>query len=242
MESHEYQTMARHERTYWWYRAQRGMILDEIVRLAGSPSGRSLDVGCGTGFFARELASRTGHDAWGIDVTRTWEDSTDAQLHVASANALPFVDETFSLVTSVDVICCAEVDPVLAVREMSRVLNRDGHLVLAVPAYQWMRSVHDEAVHCVRRFNRDAIAAIVRQTGLSLIRSTYLFPSLFPIMAAVRLGRRILDRSTTPTSDIRPIPRPLNEALFQVCELERVLLARVGFPFGSTLLTVARKP
>lgn len=242
MEAREYETMARCERTHWWYRAQRAMVLDELKRL-GLPSGAScLDVGCGTGVFADEVSSELGVSVTGVDVEPTWGDASREDRRTANANDLPFEDRSFDLVYSVDVICCEEVDPQRACLEMSRVLKPDGYLLLAVPAYQWMLSVHDEAVHCIRRFDRKSLHALVVETGLVPIRSTHLFPSFFPLIAAFRLARRALHSSPTPTSDVRILPRPINDALYGWCQIERTLLRHMAFPFGTTHVTIARKP
>ncbi len=242
MEAHEYDTMARCERTYWWYRAQRGMVLDELSRIDLPDGATGLDIGCGTGVFVGEVASRLRIGVSGVDVQASWKESSELDLRRASANDLPFDDRSFDLAYSVDVLCCREVDPRRSCREMARVLKPGGFALIAVPAYQWMLSVHDEAVHCVRRFDKKSASSLMTEAGLVVTRSTHLFPSFFPLIAAFRLARRAIHPSTAPTSDIRPLPHPINEALFGWCQLERRLLRHFGFPFGTTQLTIARKP
>ncbi len=50
-------------------------------------------------------------------------------------------------------------------RLVARVLRRGGSVVLMAPAYDWMRSTHDEAVHDVRRSTRGTIRSLMTNVG-----------------------------------------------------------------------------
>lgn len=249
MERHEYETMARFEATNWWYRGQRSIVLDQLSVLPHGSSGLILDAGCGSGRLSDLVQRTVGGRLFGVDnsphAAAIWRrHPVGRNRHcLASIDHLPFANETFSLVYSVDVVCCREVDPVAAMSEFRRVLAPGGHLVLVVPAYDWMRSEHDAAVHCVRRFNRRGLRRLLEQAGLSASRLTHLFPSFFPAIAAVRLlRRRTRGRADGgPRSDVRPVPRPLNTLLFGLTQIERRLLRCCDVPFGSSILAVAAK-
>lgn len=98
-----------------------------------------LDVGCGDGLVAKVLLSKrkTTFD-WGIDISeREVQKAKKLKVYknckVADVYSLPFGDETFSTVFSNSVI---EHIPNLdrALSEMSRVLKRNGQLVITVPS------------------------------------------------------------------------------------------------------------
>lgn len=245
MESREYATMAAFETAFWWYRGQRSMILDVLASLPRPSDGPVLDAGCGTGRLAVQTRERLGATVVGIDrapeASTFWAEGGLACGSLASVNALPFDDATFSIVYSVDVLCCAEVDAEAACAEFARVLRPGGHLVLVVPAYQWLLSEHDCAVHATRRFDRRMLRTLLVSAGLVVRRVTNLFPSLFPAIATVRLLRRRSDYNGHARSDLRPIPSTLNRLLYGVTQIERGLLRHVDFPFGTTLLAVAAK-
>ena len=52
-----------------WTDHMRGLTLDMLDRLAPRPGEEAIDLGCGTGFIAEELARRTGRLAIGVDAS-----------------------------------------------------------------------------------------------------------------------------------------------------------------------------
>jgi SAM-dependent methyltransferase len=108
---------------------------DQFLPLVPPPGRRTLDVGCGEGRLTRHLAS-LGHRVAGVDVSPTLiaaarELAPEMELHLASANALPFDDDAFDL--AVSFMCLHDVDDLGgAIRETSRVLAPGGTLCLAV--------------------------------------------------------------------------------------------------------------
>jgi SAM-dependent methyltransferase len=108
---------------------------DLFLELVPPPSGRTLDLGCGEGRLARDLAAR-GHDVVGVDRSPTMvaaarEAAPELELHVADAAALPFGDEAFGLVVAFMSLQDAD-DLGGAVREAARVLRVGGRLCIAI--------------------------------------------------------------------------------------------------------------
>ncbi len=109
-----------------------------ILELAGGVVGRTvLDVGCGDGDFAVELARRgasvTAIDASpemiGAAMRRAAQQSVAVTLGVATAQQLPFAAEQFDLVTAITILCFVD-DPSSVFREIARVLRPGGRLVI----------------------------------------------------------------------------------------------------------------
>src|SRR5690606_4399149 len=116
----------------------------------------------------------------------------------------------------------------LALAELHRVLRPGGVLVASVPAYQWAWSDHDVANGHYRRYTRDRIVGAVAAAGFTLDRATYAFASVFPMFAAERLVRRVLDRGgQTHAVDIVGVPRipwPLHHTLMGLCRIDERLI------------------
>jgi 2-polyprenyl-3-methyl-5-hydroxy-6-metoxy-1,4-benzoquinol methylase len=87
-----------------------------------------LDIGCGNGLLARDIAARVGaKSVRGVDVKVREE--TAIPVEGFDGKELPFADASFDLVTIADVLHHAE-DPEVLVREAIRVLSPDGKLVI----------------------------------------------------------------------------------------------------------------
>jgi len=247
VEAVEYEKLAQYERWYWWYRAQREWVLDILRRIDLPIGARVLDAGCGTGQTIEQIARTISIRGFGLDYSahaaRHWPHADHIHRYRASVNELPHPDNTFDAVLSVDVLQADEVRPRDALCELSRVIAPGGWLVLMVPAFDWMRSRHDQAVHCVRRFNKQQLGALTEGSGLRIEKLAYLFELFFPAIAAVRLLTRHRGAANghAPRSDLAPLPDWLNRFLLALARAERRVLHGAGGHFGSTLLMIAGK-
>jgi SAM-dependent methyltransferase len=114
---------------YWHYREA---FFDAIVP---APGRRTLEVGCGEGRVARDLAAR-GHRVVGVDTSPTLvAHAADADSHgrylVADAAALPFKDGSFDVVVAYNSLMDVD-DMPAAVAEAARVLQPGRPLCVCV--------------------------------------------------------------------------------------------------------------
>jgi SAM-dependent methyltransferase len=113
---------------YWYYR-------DEFFALVPPPGRVTLEVGCGEGRVARDLAAR-GHRVIGVDVTRAlarlaFEAGGGPTYLLADGAALPLQAATFDLVVAYNSLM--DVDDMPAViDEISRVLVPGGRLCACI--------------------------------------------------------------------------------------------------------------
>lgn len=106
-----------------------------FFELVPPPGRRTLDLGCGEGRVARDLAAR-GHSVVGIDASPTLvglarEADPDGEYLVGDAAALPFEDASFDLVIAYNVLMDVD-DMAGAVGEAARVLEPGGRLCLSI--------------------------------------------------------------------------------------------------------------
>lgn len=236
----------------WYFHALHGHIeraLDAalaISRGAAPLSGlQVLDAGCGTGGLIRRLGGLrhpdwrwTGVDLEALACELARDRTSGVEIHQASVTALPFGEATFDAIVSADVLYHVD-DDAAALKELFRVLRPGGVVAINVPAYRWLWSYHDEAVHSRRRYGRRELLAKVGRAGFVNARSTHWNALPLPLVVA----RRKLFSAPIEDSDVSLLPAPI-EAMFRgAVALERAWLETFGtLPFGSSIFVVAQKP
>lgn len=113
---------------YWHYR-------DAFFALVPAAPSATLEVGCGEGRVARDLAAR-GHRVTAVDAAPTLLAAAEAadpggRYLLADAADLPFADASFDLVVAYNSLMDVQ-DMPAAVREAARVLRSHGHLCACV--------------------------------------------------------------------------------------------------------------
>lgn len=235
------------EREHWWFRGRRAVYL-ELLRgaLAERRPRRVLDVGAGVGGFLPELAA-LGQRVHFTECDRAALGAASARgvAHGvrASAEALPFRNESYDLVCLFDVIEHV-VDDARALEEVARVLRPGGLAVLSVPAHPWLFSRNDRVAGHERRYTRAGLRSLISGAELQLVRCTYTNALLFPLIAPVVLGSKLLE-PLVPDSEhtnlsVR-LPRALDELCFRAFRAELQVSRRWDLPLGHSLLAIARR-
>ncbi len=243
MERREYDKLNTLEDGMWWFQGNHANLLTAFRgRAEDAPLGTILDAGCGTGGLLTRLARDLPQwPSIGLDVDGGACAAAQMKSHrpvcAGSANALPFADGSLAAIFSADVLCHRNVDERLALGDFHRCLTADGLLVINLPAYQWLLSAHDHAVHNVRRYTRRRIRALLHGAGFSRIRMTYWNTILFPLMMLRRLAG-----AKHGASDVMPFPAPIERAFRSIMRFENMLLGHgVRLPFGGSILATAIK-
>ena len=237
---------ARAEATHFWFRGFRTYVAPAIHDIAaGRRDLRIIDCGCGTGYNLTRLLQPHGR-AFAFDLIPDAIHRARASgrpLVRADMEHIPFRSGTFDLATSFDVVQSVP-DDRKALREMARVLKPGGYVVLNVTAMALLRGDHSDVWGELRRYTPRSAARLIDDAGLQVVRTTYLFGSLVPLMLAVRRVQLMLRPFREPRgdTDLTVPPAPLNAILTGLVRAEAALARRVDVPFGSSLLVVARKP
>jgi len=239
MERAVYDWMSVAEENLWWYRANHANMLLALLRNPIPPDTPVLDAGSGTGGLLRKLAAAyPDRLLFGIDADEAAAQiariKSPARLVVGNVNELPFEDECFGVICSVDVLCHELANPSASLNEAMRCLVPGGVIMLNLPAYQWLYSAHDRGAHTTRRFTLKSARSMLEEAGFAQVDATYWNTFLFPLMV---LQRKFASKETTD------FPAFLNVLFTMVTQAEHWLL-RLGlrYPFGGSVLIVGRKP
>ena len=244
MHRDEYRKLAEVEDQMWYFLSLHRHIARGLRSALGAkPGARVLDAGCGTGGLISRLSTQNPSWHWtGIDLSplacESARNRCTGEIVEGSVEALPFADETFDGLSSADVLYHVS-DDRRALNEFFRVLKPGGVVVLNVPAYRWLWSYHDEAVHSQRRYARRELRVKLRETGFVQVKTTFWNTLLFPLIVI----RRKCFPAPKSGSDVK-LGSPLAEKIFNaLMKAEHAWLRSVGnLPFGSSIYAVARKP
>jgi SAM-dependent methyltransferase len=245
MSATEIETMRSVEDELWWYRALREHVLNSI---APAPHAfELLDAGCGSGGMLARVRKRfpdarlTGLDWSERALELTAGRDLRATLVRGSTDELPFRDDAFDLVLSLDVIIVHGVDAAAAAREIHRVLKPGGQLIINVPAFGFLRGSHDIAVSIARRYTRAELAALLTDADFTIRNISYWNMALMPAVAVVRWLSRRTATQPQVRSDLAPVWSPMNALLSGLTRAELAASRRLPLPFGTSVYAVAQK-
>lgn len=261
MNAAEYELMASVEQTHWWYVGLRNTF-DRILRRIDQKSllsgGRILDVGCGTGQNLRWLQDTfqpkylEGFDLSPRAVEISQSVVPEAILYAADLCqpqqfTLGPKGDLLDLIVCSDVLYATEIEPAIAaLKTLCGRLRSGGLFLLHLPAFNWLYSNHDVAVHTKHRFRKPEVIGLLKQLGLKIELISYRMFLMFPLVVLARLPslmpgtRKSADKTT---SDLQQPPVILNHMLYNVVALEnRMLSCGIRFPWGSSLIAVGSKP
>jgi SAM-dependent methyltransferase len=234
---------AQIDETHWWFQGRRRVVASvlrgELALVAGQDL-RIFDIGCGTGEMLdmlREFGSVEAIDS-SADAVQHCKNRFGERLDVhvgVVPRDLPRAGSA-DVVTAFDVIEHID-DDREALSYLHRVLRPGGTLVVTVPAFAFLWGPHDLISHHYRRYNAPQLRRRLVEAGFTVERLTYFNTLLFPVVAALRLLRRLVGEAS-PRSDFRELPASLNRVLLALFSLEAALVTRFSLPVGVSLLAV----
>jgi len=238
---------------HWWF-ASRTRALNAVMErcLPKTPGVRLLDIGCGAGNMIHHLSHYGQVKGLEIDerpVRVARQRGYDVEQFDAT-QPMPFEDNSFDVVTALDVIEHNE-DDLAILSDSCRVLKPGGHIVITVPALMWLWSHNDDLNAHVRRYTAAELRRKLAQTGFQVRRISYNNFFIFPLAAALILLRRSAGAKPDLAShhldqeeyqvEMEPASPPVNAFLTLVGQVEAGLIRYVDLPIGTSLLAVGQK-
>ncbi|MDX8410811.1 MAG: class I SAM-dependent methyltransferase [Mariprofundaceae bacterium] len=241
MEPIVYSRMAAVEDNHWWFSARRSIVNSVLSRLPLPSTPDILEVGCGSGGNLAMLAEYG--QVYAVEPEPAALALAEKKKLVAIKsgmlpNDIPFDGKQFDLIVLFDVLEHVDEDQ-KALQTLRERLKPGGWLVLTVPAFGWLWSQHDVVHHHHRRYAKQALVELVRNTGLSIYKASHFNFWLFPLIALVRLIQKGSRHQSD--GDGLSLPAPwLNHLLYSLFASERHLMRLVALPFGVSLILCAQ--
>ncbi len=243
MNADEYANMEQMEGSHWYYAGKRDFARGWLLR-AGPPRPDSLllDCGAGTGRFAQEMQAHCrvmvldDHEE-SLRILRT-RFRADQILSLAG-DRVPLPDGSLDFVTALDVLEHTPDDRAV-VAGFHRLLRPGGVALVTVPAGMALWSDWDVALHHFRRYSRPQLKALFPPGEWELLHVNYTNVAVYPAVWLVRKWRKWFPRATEGARTEDKLPSPGLNALLRWLFV-RPAFWRVPFPFGVSLLLVARR-
>lgn len=236
MDDKVYDNMYQHEEDFWWHKGMRSISQALFGRyIYPSMSNNILDAGCGTGGMF-SLLEKYGQ-VFGVDISSKAiaYAKKRGQAHEASVMSLPFPDGYFDAIVSNDVLYHRDTDIIKALTEYRRTMKAGGFLFIREPAYDWLRGNIDEATWTSHRFTKKELFEILTRQGFLVLKTSYVNFLLFPLALMVRFLKINSNDYEFKTNIV------LNTLFSFLLKVEAKLLPFCSFPFGLSIVCVAKK-
>jgi len=238
----QYGNIFEHQDSYWWYKGMAAINTALLKKyLPKNKKLKILDAGCGSGAALLYL-SKFG-EVIGVDVSDEALKFAQKRGKVKKGNisSLPFKDASFDVIACLDVLYHAWVkDDKQALLEIKRVLKPGGIFLLREPAYDWFRSSEDVVDFTKHRFTKKELEGEL--SGLfKVLKITYANFFLFPLAFVKRIPQVIGFQKKQNKSDFFGIHPLLNKILFTFINIESKLITGLNFPFGTSIVAIAKK-
>ena len=231
---------ARHienEKKHWWFSARREIVYSFLKKIKKKKNFTILDFGSGSGTNVEMLSSFGKVDLF--------EKNLKARLHLKYR----FKKKNIKIINKIkkknyDFILVADVlehirDDKKAIKEFLQYLRKDGHILITVPAFNFLFSSKDKALKHYRRYRTSDITDLLKKYFQIKKISYFNFFLFIPIALSIFFMKlkkeKFIDfAETTPFY-------PINFILKKIFYIEKFFLRFIKFPFGISIIALAKK-
>lgn len=243
MEDKFIEEMSDVEENNWWHEGRRRILCDTIeLVLKNVKNPMILDVGCGTGGTSNaflKLGNLIGTD-FSFAALKLASKKGLENIFRSTLTDIPLKNNSFDVITAFDVIEHVKDDSTVLL-ELKRLIKYNGHLVITVPAFQFLWSEHDVALSHFRRYTISTLTKVLNDSGFEIVRISYFVSFIFPPYALYRILTRNSINKEKPKTVKRTFPKSINNLFLKFILIENKLLKKIDLPFGISLICIARK-
>ena len=216
---------------HWYYRTKVLPFANNVLSLSPTAT-RVIDVGAGSGFFAKYLCDLLPNSS-GLCVDPNYETSSLGLFgniqFVLNANG-----KKADIYVFADVLEHVE-DDIQLLKSYTDQAEKGSLILISVPAFMVLWSQHDVYLEHFRRYTLEQIEDVVKLSGLSVVQSKYLFPSLFP----VAFIKRKLSGSKN-SSDMTNVPMLANFLLTKYFSFENRFFSNKHFGLSVFIAAIKK--
>ncbi len=231
------------EQSHWWYRGRIKIVKDLLKNeFKNSASLYILDFGCGTGAVMESFSdygSVIGSDTSAVALNYCRKRKIE-NLVLNDSALFPFKGEKFDLILALDVLEHFE-DDMISLLQWFSILKKGGVLCCTVPSYNFLWGGEDVISEHKRRYALKELRGKIEKAGFAIKKISYYNTFLFPIVILFIFGRRILGSRYSNKTNVFSLPEAINQCLFTLFGFESPFLQCQSFPFGASIICLAKK-
>lgn len=246
MEKSVYDDIYNIESINWWYKARRDIICRFVESMLDKFSNNLiLDVGCGCGSMLnilKKYGQVTGMDYSdeALNYSSSLFDGELFQIDLGRT-VIPDLCGKYDIVLCLDVLEHVRNDK-RAISNLKKMLDQKGHLIVTVPAYQWLWTKHDDIAMHFRRYRKNDLKKKLQKAGFRVQFISYFNFFLFLPAAIIKLISKINKSSFSYDVGNSFHDSAINTVLYQIFRLEELFRTRgISFPFGVSIIAICEK-
>jgi len=241
MEPEVYIRHLENEESHWWFKGRRKIIYSLIKKNFNHEDKEIniLDFGAGSGTNIQMLNSFGNVYAY----EKNKKASNFLKEKFKSSKNIKIIENFdnknfFDLIVVADVIEHIKEDK-LIIDQLSNSLKKNGKLLLTAPAYQFLFSNKDVALHHYRRYTKSSLNKLFKENYRILKSSYFNFLLFLPLCASI-LIMKFLKVQFIDSVEKKP-NFLINVFLYLVFFSESIFLKFINFPFGISIITFCEK-
>ena len=236
MKSDVYKRHIKNFSNHWWFQARK-KIIETTISKNFKRKLNILDFGSGSGVNIKMLSK------YGFVNIYEPHLKTTKYLKLEYQNTKKFKilkkigKNKFDLIILADVLEHIKYDK-KELERLSKNLNKNGHILITVPAYKFLFSIKDKILGHHRRYNKSQISKLFK--NFDTIKLTYFNFFLFPPIALTIIICKIFKVKFIKTVENLP-SYLINKILFNIFNIEKKMINIFNLPFGVSILGLFKK-
>ncbi len=202
-------------KTHWYYQSKKLPLLNFFEKKSRGKKITVIDIGAGSGFFAKELFYNyldIIQKIYLVDKNYTSQETlfSKNQLIKKQTKVPQSIDNSFLIM--MDILEHLS-DDLSFLKDINKKINGENYFFVTVPAFMSLWSGHDDFLEHYRRYTLKSLKTTLESAGFQIENIYYIYGLILPF---VWLKRKIFT-SQRIKSDLSPLPAFLNNLLKNIC-------------------------
>lgn len=234
MKKELYEFHKSEQETNWWFKARKNIVSNTINKYITKKDNKILEIGCGYGIMTTMLNNQGE-----VDGIEPYADCYNYLRKNVKGNFIKKSILDYNTTKKYDIVALFDVlehieDDSKTVQKIRNLLNKNGKVILTVPAYMFLWSHHDDTNKHYRRYTNKTLTELFEKNGFKIKKISYFNTLLFPLAVIQKITQTKKSKTFSPN-------KLLNCTFYKIFNIESRIVPNINFPFGVSLILIAEK-